>query len=1116
MTNTISDQQQRLRALAPDQSFIVQAPAGSGKTELLTQRVLTLLASVEHPEEITAITFTRKAAREMHDRIIQALHLAKGPKPEAEHAQHSWQLAKKALARDQELSWSLLQNPNRLRVQTIDAFCAYLTRHLPIAAGTGAQLNILDDATGLYQQTARSLFAELDSDYEWSDALATLLLHVDNLQSRAEVLLANMLANRDQWLPYLGYHDNPDELRPLLEQGLTQLATDHLQQLQGEFDQIMLPELVELLQFAGKQLNDDCLKAICLTDFSFEVKTLSLWQSICQLLLTKEGKFRKRVTKSQGFPAPSKAKDKIEKFTLQTMKERITVLLEHLANFPEVEQQLQIIAELPGLHYQAQQWEIVSALMTLLPNLVAQLMVNFQQKGIIDHIEISQRALLALGDDEHATDLALVLDYQLQHLLVDEFQDTSTSQFRLLQKLTKEWQPDDGHSLFLVGDPMQSIYRFRKAEVGLFLQAKQHGIGEVRLESLSLTSNFRAEAPLVEWNNQLFSQVFPENNDISAGAIRYHAADAVIPEQATTGVHIHPHLEDHQHEADSLLSIIKDTHPSQSIGILVRARSHLIELLPKLRDAGIAYKATELETLLDKPCVTDLLSLTKALLHPADRLAWLSILRAPWCGLSLADLHVIGYQQQSQSLWERILNYHKLALSADGKQRLQRLVEVLDQSLQQKRRLPLAAWVENTWLTLGGPSCLKSHDELRHTDDFFQLLRQYSIGGDIDDWEALQNHLAISTVNVLPEQKTNIEIMTIHKAKGLEFDVVILPKLGQGARNSDSPLLLWMERNSEAGQHLLVAPIRHSQESHDPIYRYLQRLEKSKDRLEQARLFYVAATRAKSQLHLLATAKLRELDDGQVEAKATDQSFLQLLWPIAEETFQSLLTATPIEPQNEIEQQPTIAKLGRLPKHWQLPNELNPNSLQLNLAANPVQSYDMTPSTTLYTAIGTVTHRLLQRIAEQGLANWSQISEQQHWIKLQLQNLGVAQSQIKLAMDQVEQAIHYTLNDERGRWILSPHQQAQSEYPLTAIINDKLLHLIIDRTFVDELGQRWIIDYKTSYQQEKSQEFIQQQIITYTPQLQQYAKAFSMQDNNQIKLGLYFPLLEHWYEVTTI
>ncbi|MCV6606426.1 MAG: UvrD-helicase domain-containing protein, partial [Porticoccaceae bacterium] len=162
MTTQPADHQQRQQALDPSRSFAVAAPAGSGKTGLLTQRVLTLLAGCQHPEEVLAITFTRKAAAEMRHRIVDALQTAQTPEPPQDSYQRqTWELARKVLARDSELSWQLLTATSRLRIQTIDGLCRHLARQLVLENGLGELPQPSDNPDALYREAVRELFQEL-------------------------------------------------------------------------------------------------------------------------------------------------------------------------------------------------------------------------------------------------------------------------------------------------------------------------------------------------------------------------------------------------------------------------------------------------------------------------------------------------------------------------------------------------------------------------------------------------------------------------------------------------------------------------------------------------------------------------------------------------------------------------------------------------------------------------------------------------------------------------------------------------------------------------------------------------------------------------------------------
>src|SRR5690606_32830729 len=184
-------------------------------------------------------------------------------------------------------------------------------------------------------------------------------------------------------------------------------------------------------------------------------------------------------------------------------------LLERLGGDAALCASLHAVRKLPEPRYDDGQWDVLQALFRLLPVAVAELRRLFRQHGVTDYVEVANAADRALGGAEDPGEMALLLDYGIRHLLVDEMQDTSLAQYRLLEKLVAGWQPGDGRTLFCVGDPMQSIYRFRDAEVGQFLLARTRGIGPVELESLVLTRNFRSSPALVHWFNEVFPRVFP-------------------------------------------------------------------------------------------------------------------------------------------------------------------------------------------------------------------------------------------------------------------------------------------------------------------------------------------------------------------------------------------------------------------------------------------------------------------------------------------------------------------------------------------------------------------------------------------------------------------------------
>ncbi len=527
---------------------------------------------------------------------------------------------------------------------------------------------------------------------------------------------------------------------------------------------------------------------------------------------------------------------------------------------------LAALLALPPDQYTETQWEALSAMLELLPRAAAELMLVFAERGQADFTEIAQGAVRALGEPDAPTDLLLSLDVRIKHILVDEFQDTSISQWELLERLTAGWQRGDGRTVFAVGDPMQSIYRFREAEVGIFLRARHQGLGNVALEALKLATNFRSQAGIVDWVNATFPRVLPPLEDETLGAVPYAASDA--HHAAREGDAVRWHLFDERaDEARRVVEIAREAraaNPQGSIAILVRNRGHLDHIVPALKEAGIRFRAVEIERLGEKQVVQDLYALTRALAHVADRTAWLAVLRAPWCGLSPAQLAALA-EGARETVWEAMHDEARVALlDIDARARLERVRAVLDAALAHRLRGSLRDRVEGAWLALGGPACCGDATELEDAEIFLDELAAQDDAGDLSDHGKLAESLA--ELFALPDMQAGadaVEIMTVHKAKGLEFDTVIMPGLDRRQRHGEPPLVVWKALPDDA---LLLAPIREAGASKDAAYEYVRTLEREAEDIEAGRLFYVAATRAVTRLHL--TGCIKRDDNGAAKPPA--------------------------------------------------------------------------------------------------------------------------------------------------------------------------------------------------------------------------------------------------------
>ena len=1126
----VQDADARARALDPQQSFITQAPAGSGKTGLLTQRFLRLLARVNHPEEIIAITFTRKAAGEMQARILEALEAAASDQPpQQEHERLTWECARAALARDRELGWSVRANPARLRVQTIDSLCAALARQMPLLSRFGAVPQTVEDARPLYIEAARRTIAELETGADWSAAIAHLVRHLDNRLEYLQSLIATMLARREQWLRHVADRSHPSIARENLEATLVCVVEEALVEVRGRLPVAWQETLLPLARYAAANLPDDDPVAACAGLRGWPAASSdarSQWESLAELLLTKEGEWRKQINKRQGFPAPGDGVDAGQKALFKDMKARMGEWLAAARTQEEARAALAELRQLPPQRYSDAEWATLQALFDLLPLSVAQLYLVFQERGQVDFTAMARAAIEALGTDEAPTDLALALDYRIRHLLVDEFQDTSLTQYALLERLTAGWQPGDGRTLFLVGDPMQSIYRFREAEVGLFLKARHQGIGQVALEFLQLAVNFRSQAGVVEWVNQAFPHILPHQDQVADGAVSYAvstAHHAALPGAAVT---LHPFLgQDTVAEARQVLEVIgqaRAEQPQGSIAVLVRGRSHLVEIVAGLRASGLSFRAVEIEPLGHRPVIQDLLALTRALEHPADRIAWLTVLRAPWCGLALADLHALAGADFDSPLPVLLAaQAQHTGLSAAGRARLQGLWPILARALAERQRVSLRTAVEGVWLSLGGPACLEDATDLEDAEVYFRLLEALEEHGHAPDPALLEERVA--RLYALPDVRADagIQLMTIHKSKGLEFDTVILPGLGRPPRGDAASLLECLERPREPeASDLLLAPIKAVGEDQNPIGVFLKRLTRRKGEYEDGRLLYVAATRAKHRLHLLGHVEVKDTDEGPALGSARAGSLLQRLWPVVERAFQAALArraASQSEQENGAHDVAPATRIRRLPLDWQRPAP--PPALELSLEARapePEEALEFTWAGETARHVGTVVHRFLQHFAATP-PDFSAAATREHYRDLGrqwLRGLGVPGEHLDAAVAKTLEALNKVLDDERGRWILDPgHREARNEYALSGVLGGSIWHLVLDRTFVAADGTRWIIDYKTgSHAGGGREEFLDREQERYRAQLERYAALLQQLDPRPIRLGLYFPLMAAWRE----
>ncbi|MEJ2431519.1 MAG: UvrD-helicase domain-containing protein, partial [Deltaproteobacteria bacterium] len=848
-----------------------------------------------------------------------------------------------------------------------------------------------------------------------------------------------------------------------------------------------------------------------------EGSKLQNWQEISIILTTLEGKPRKRLGPASGF-----YKGFSHTIWATTIQELSPESLENLQNIKKLPLLADGIANLDTLY----------DLVLVVGEGLNRYRSICRQRRLLDYVELEQAAL-RLFDQESPTDLQLLLDRKINHLLVDEFQDTSRSQWLLLQHLCSGWQADSGRTLFVVGDPKQSIYAFRKAEVSLFLEATKGlplpGQDPFPLESLQLLANFRSHPRLVDWHNQIFAQTIMTEADDEADEVVHVSAEALVtptPDQLSLTLFSSENQVDHPRQAEAewlgqaVLQELEHLSDGEKIGILLFARTHLPLYLQGLQTAGVAVRVQEGAPLLEQREVLHLRQIAHALIRPQDDVAWAALLRAPWSQLTLDQFVQVAGQPEPS--WLDKIKTFKEDFSIMGK-----VWQAMTWARQRLARDALAELVENVWVELDGPAAVARNSStagVANCRSYLDILVQAEQGLPEDTLVKaemlLQNAFAPPDPGAAPSP---VELMTVHRAKGLEFDVVFLPFLDwnplSGGRLSQPPYLV--ERlTGPRGEHLIAMAPDRRREKTAGLYKLLRDIGNKKKRAEAKRIFYVAVTRARRSLYLSGVGGTR---DGEL----SPQKDSPLWWLcnhhqlklsekqelIAENNDHLALSFNPLITPRTVQERVGVQVL---PEPLPFSPELLPYS-----TLSPSQMVDWGPTTGEHKedpnarARGVVTHRLME------LLGHGRPLPEPVALGAALTSEGVPEIEAKPLVKEILQEVQLCLQEEFFSWLIGKdHPQAYCEgsledRPTTGQIRSGT----VDRLVFD--GDRWwVVDYKTSrpLEGESVDSFLTRESQLYRPQILAYKEMVANYlnvDINSVRPVLYFTALQRKVEINS-
>jgi ATP-dependent helicase/nuclease subunit A len=1071
----ISDKNSRDEALDINKSFLVQAPAGSGKTYLLITRYLKALLTIENnPDEVIAITFTNKAAEEMRERIIKLLDKAK-LQPNLDTSDIQLSLAQQVYKLDCEKKFGIIDNPNLLYIITIDSLCQKIIS----MQNNFSNNNITMDPSSIYEKA----IVEMLSDYEnkpWQKSTNMILSHLNNSYPRLQELLVELLSSRDIWLPYITKGNIIDIVNKsiiLRIRGIVEFANKSI-------NSSTIPDLEKFLNIYLEKIEHPELE---LTKKNLEL--FSTWQLIADFALTKQNCFRKTATSSIGIIAPSSAKNAEEKTELTIIKNSANNLFKEMADNKILLEALLAIKNAPALDYTEYESEIISSLMSLLPVAAAYLDINFHDNQQSDFISKSMECNSILGDLNTPTDFCIKLSNRIKHILVDEFQDTSLSQLNLLKKLIITWEEIENKTLFLVGDPMQSIYKFRQADVGIFTSLINSKLVNTKLNFIQLKTNFRSDPNIVEWTNNIFSKILSKSDLPYAGCVPFN--NAVAAKNTTNGnVNCFVIKQDEAKKQNSfIISRVKELLSSDvnDIAILARSRSHIKNLVELFNKEKISVKASEIESLATISTFIDIANLSLALDNKHDRLSWSALLSSPLCGLPVKIIHKITNYNREKTILDIISevdipNYND---------RIKVFLININNILSKKGLIHPAIFLEQAWLQLGGANLIPDPVIDKTLYKFFSDLSDLSeLPKTWLKWQQLLGKNYLLDDN----NESSINIMTIHKSKGLEFDHVIIPSFNEGPVANKSKLLNW-HQGSISDNDIILGAIPKQRDDNSKMVKYLKHIDNIQLDNESSRLLYVGVTRAIQSIDFIS---FNDRDDSNNIIVKSNKSFMDKTWKfMIESKTNSIIKVENIEELSlNKKESKKILSIDLLEK------------IKLKLKNQKIDiidhKYDFDPISEKQ-QLGKVIHSSIEKIANIKTTLSLEILKQifSH-IKSELIELNIYSDD---SFEFIVSVLEKCLSDPSFIWIMSlNHKNIKNEYVIASIDNKKLKKHVIDRTFICEDNIRWIIDYKTSQPKTTSIEiFLKEQQKLYSSQLQRYGKLFTY-EKRKIKLALYFPL----------
>ena len=829
-------------ALNVEKHVCVTAGAGSGKTTVLVERYLKILREGDaKPQEIVAITFTEKASAEMKERVIKEL----------------------SQGEDRGTRENVLEQMNTVHISTIHAFCSRILREFPFQANVPANFSILQgiDQKLLLQETLKNTLKDIATNLEDRHRAAlTRLLRRYGGQQKLVDFFSTMINKRDtvaQLRQQLYNDQNDTEIHEALQQRV-------LEQLMPTID---IPEFIRCLNAVMQVAAGKNVKTV--RDLTQQLETLhakspnspevsKFLKQIVELITIKNG----AIAKAAFIGAKADATD------IETDDDFLVSTAKKIKILPVSEKEKN--DDKTG-DVETDDDFLLSTIRDLL-TLYTRILNDYENaklaQGTLDFNDLQLKTRNLLRDNE---EIRQELVSRHKYYMVDEFQDTNELQYELVILLTNELKDAN---LFIVGDPKQSIYGFRGADVRVFEKTKQKIIAECGLD-ISLTENFRSLRDPVGFINYFFNALMGDGTE-SEFEVKYEALTQARPVNANGGIEIllgrqgdeaaneyaliAQHIKSSKAKKETVW--VRDENGTESerpieygdIAILIRSRRHLPDIEHALLEADIPYLTTGGVGFYQRQEIYDIWNYLNFLNAPTKNHASLAaVLRGPAFGISDTELYEISLQA-GESFWDKAQNYQRPT------NHLSTAIDILKKHSNFAHRMSVNQLVITIVNETGMIGTLKTGKQGQQRGANYQKLLELARNFDGDENKQTLPHF-IEFLDILITEEPQegqapieasrgaVRIMTIHAAKGLQFPVVILPRLDRGGQTDREPFI-------DEVFGIGFSPLKPDEgyrKTEPAIVPHMKNRSGEKEIAEKKRLFYVGATRAQDRLILSGT-----------------------------------------------------------------------------------------------------------------------------------------------------------------------------------------------------------------------------------------------------------------------